>query len=148
MKPAHIAILASCSTVNALWLPQAIGSTVQPTYSWNATSWQCGLSHGNPAAAQSGWYAFTVSAGEATGEDIIIPAFSASCQGSATGFPLVSEFANCTINSSPANSVVLARVYAADDGTQCHIAISYLVDGKYVMTPFTEYWNLAPEEVT
>lgn len=126
--------------------------TLPATYTWSAINWQSGMSHGNPSAPVTGFYsksssghcppclshvpaakpkqAFTVSGAKASVHKGDVPAFSASCSGSAHDFPLESDFANCTLNSGAKGAVVEARVYPTGDNTQCHMAISYLVSGR------------------
>lgn len=106
--------------------------TLPATYTWSAINWQSGMSHGNPSAPVTGFYTFTVSGAKASVHKGDVPAFSASCSGSAHDFPLESDFANCTLNSGAKGAVVEARVYPTGDNTQCHMAISYLVSGRNV----------------
>ncbi|KAI0431648.1 hypothetical protein F5Y09DRAFT_304280 [Xylaria sp. FL1042] len=110
-------------------------------YIWNVTQWQAGLSHGNPAEPTTSWYTFTIS-GSVYGSlasESYIPAFGASCSGFGAGFPLSSNYSECTIDSeiSEADTSVSARIVPGVDNVQAHIAISYVFSNAHQRRNYT-----------
>ncbi|KAI1113807.1 hypothetical protein F5Y14DRAFT_451617 [Nemania sp. NC0429] len=118
-------LLVAASAVLGSVMPRAAGD-----YIWDVTQWQAGLSHGNPADPTTSWYAFSVSGAryESPEPGSYIPAFGARCTGSGAGFPLSSDYTECALDSaiSEAGSAVAARIVPDADGTQAHIAISFV----------------------
>ncbi|GAW18629.1 hypothetical protein ANO14919_081080 [Xylariales sp. No.14919] len=110
-------------------------------YIWDVTQYQAGLSHGNPADPTTSWYTFTVSGAlyGAIESEPYIPAFGARCTGSGAGYPLSSDYSGCAIDSdvSEAGASVSARIVPDPDGTQAHIAISYVFSNADETRNFT-----------
>ncbi|OTB09633.1 hypothetical protein M426DRAFT_256748 [Hypoxylon sp. CI-4A] len=98
-------------------------------YIWQVTSWQAGLSHGNPEAPITAWYAFSISAAEFGDNSSHIPAFAARCTGDADGRPLSSNLSSCSFETtgSASESIVSARVLPNDEFSQAHIAVYYVL---------------------
>ncbi|KAI0871550.1 hypothetical protein GGS24DRAFT_471226 [Hypoxylon argillaceum] len=122
---AALSLLAITLGIHGRAVPRDLGD-----YIWDVTQWQAGLSHGNPADPTTSWYVFTISGiGYETPEPgYYIPAFGASCSGSGAGIPLSSDYSNCALDPeiSEAGSSVSARIVPGADGSQAHIAISYV----------------------
>ncbi|KAJ2978722.1 hypothetical protein NUW58_g7406 [Xylaria curta] len=118
-------LLVAASAAQGVVIPKDVSE-----YIWDITQYKAGLYHGNPALPITSWYAFTVSGPryESLESGSYIPAFGASCTGDGAGFPLSSDYSECTIDpeASEAGGSVLARIVPVEGSSQAHIAINYI----------------------